>query len=1154
MNNRAPRQTRVVAPGDLLGELESRLATPITPRGRARRPRKPLLAGLGVVSLMVIMVSSVLATTVLDLTTANSSVTLANGAVYTQGLPVPVSGTGVLDPFLRIQNAKNVEAGISTDTNNVLDETNSWTKALLLSNVPVIRQNGVNYREFLLDINQVASTPLLSLDEVKLFLTSTPAINSYVDAGLTGGGTINGTLYSAGSGIGHMVFSQGDNIVKLNYVLESGSGKPDMTLLIPDSVFGTPGVGDYCGYAQAGCNTWMGFYSRFGGWNGTNISGTNSLWPNNDGFEEWSTIIRPVVNVTKTATATASTSCTWTIEKSVDQTEITIASGTATFNYTVAVNHNCTSGTPTVTGNITITNPLTLPDGTKTLDATIASVTDVFTPGDISGTVTCSGGFPFTLTSGQTKVCTYTLLPGSATDGTNTATVTLTDTSVAPVTATAPVTFTNALTDTSITVVDDKTDPANPVTLGTADYTQANPITFTYSLSKPGVAGTCTDYTNTATFTTNTTQTTGSDSQTVTVCVGKDLTVSKDATPAFTRTYTWDITKDVDKTKVTVADGSTATFNYTVSVTHDSGTDSGWTLTGTITVNNPNDFEDIVATVTDAVDNGGTCSVTGGVSATIPKSGSKTFAYSCTYASAPSPLSGTNTATATWDKAVYLTPNGTASGTASANFSGAPTTIVDGSITVVDDKTNPASPVTLGTASYTQANPITFTYSLTKPGVAGTCTDYTNIATFTTNTTATTGSDTQTVTVCVGLDLTVSKDSAPTFTRTYKWDITKDVDQTSVTINNGDSATFNYTVTVSHDSGTDSLWKLTGTITVTNPNDFEAITFDLADAVDNGGTCSIDGGGTGLSVAASSSVTATYTCTYASAPSPLSGTNTATATWDKAAAHTPTGSASGTASADFSGAPTSVVDESISVDDTFAGHLGDVSVGDPNPSTFTYSRTVTPADYGGVCATTTYDNTASFVTNDTKTTGSDSQTVSVIVINCGVPGKTPGFWGNRNGHAILDVAGDGTLDTPVTIGSGSHTFTVTTIAQSDKILHNSDCVAGAPVIFVCTGANGLVAGLNTNTFEELGAQTLALTYNINNITGFSGQTVGALGCESFITAPLSSLGLSSSSTVNQVLTVANTLIGQSFKPGGTATQAQEGAMNSLLSCLNRETL
>ena len=1358
-------------------------------RSRLRRHPRLFAGGIASVAILTVGVGLALGTTLRDLTTAGASTTI-NGGIFTQGLAVPVAGTGVLDPFLRVQDNDNIEQGISTDTGGVLDETDSWTKALLLSNVPVINIAGTNYREFVLDINQLNSDPkwFLSLDETKLFLTTTPNIDTYVDGGLTGGGTLNGVAYPAypgsGSRLGTMVFSQGDNAIKLNYSLEAGSGKPDMTLLIPDSVFG-PGTDSYCDYAAPGCDTWMGFYSQFGGWNGTTVNlskpSNDSVYPNNDGFEEWATIKRPVVNVTKTATATATKNCTWGIDKSVDDTHIDIADGgTATFNYTVAVTHSCTDTVNPVTGTITITNPATLPDGEKTVDATVNSVTDLFTPGDVAGTVTCPGGIPFTLaggvTGGSSKVCTYSLTLGAATNGTNKATVTLSDALVAPRTATAPVTFTTTITNGSVTVVDDKTDPAHPVTLGTVSYTDPSPKNFTYSITKSGVAGTCTDYTNTATFTTNTTSTTGSDSQTVTVCVGKDLTVTKTAVPTFTRTFHWDIQKLVDKTHVDIASGGTATFNYTVRVTHDAGVDSAWATSGKITVTNPNDWEDITLTsLTDSVDNGGTCSITESAPYTINKSSSKDFHYTCSWASAPSASSGTNTATANWDKATYSTPSGSASGTATFNFN-TPTTLTDESITVVDDKTDPANPVTLGTATYTDASPKDFTYSLTKSGVAGTCTDYTNIASFTTNDTKTTDSDTKTVTVCVGVDLTIDKNVTPSFGTKYKWSITKDVDKTKVTIaaggsatfhytvsvthdggtnsgwsasgkitvnnpndfedivatvtdavdnggtcsvtdgvavtipksdsvtfdytcswasapssdngtntatvtwdkaaahtpngsahvdkgfsfatattvtdecvsvsdtyagtlgtacvgdanpktftydrtesgvagtctdynntatfttndtgatgsdsktvtvcsavdltvskvastsfkktyhwtikkdvdktsvqiNNGDSATFHYTVTVQHDSGTDADWQATGTITVTNPNDFESITADITDAVDNGGTCTVTNG-TNVTIAASGTVTRSYTCNWSSAPNPLSGTNTATATWDKAAAHTPNGSATGTKAFAFTSA-TTVIDECVDVTDTFAGTLGTVCVGDANPKSFTYDRTVTPADYGNTCGTTTYNNTATFTTNDTGATGSASQSVSVTVVMCGVPGKTPGFWGNKNGHAILDKDGNGLLDTPVTIGSGSHTFTVTTIAQSDKILSNDDCVGGNPVIFTCNGSSGLLAKINTNSFEVLGAQTLALTYNIQNISGFSGQTLAALGVQPWITPTLNGLGVTSSTTVNQLLVIANNLIGNSFKPSGTATQAQIGDMNTLLGKVNREVL
>src|SRR5207248_1822328 len=138
-------------------------------------------------------------------------------------------------------------------------------------------------------------------------------------------------------------------------------------------------------------------------------------------------------------------------------------------------------------------------------------------------------------------------------------------------------------------------------------------------------------------------------SKAVKVCVGADLTVSKTATTSFTRTFAWGISKSVDKTLVKQS-GTSATFNYTVSVNHDSGTDSAWLVGGTITVTNPNNWQDVTANVSDLIDNNGTCTVTSGTGALIPAGKSVDFTYTCVYASTPTPGSGTNTATATWDK------------------------------------------------------------------------------------------------------------------------------------------------------------------------------------------------------------------------------------------------------------------------------------------------------------------------------------------------------------------------------------------------------------------------------------------------------------------------------------------------------------------------
>jgi hypothetical protein len=167
---------------------------------------------------------------------------------------------------------------------------------------------------------------------------------------------------------------------------------------------------------------------------------------------------------------------------------------------------------------------------------------------------------------------------------------------------------------------------------------------------------------------------------------GKDLTVTKTATPSFTRTYNWDISKDVTPTLVKQI-GGTATFNYTVNVwqypVNPITDDSDWAVVGKINVHNPNIFDVSGVDVTDDTP-GGTCTVIGGTGLTVLAGGDKELDYSCTFASKPPyDTDIINTATATWDKDLYNTLNDSASGTADFAFT-TPTTTVNKTVTVYD--------------------------------------------------------------------------------------------------------------------------------------------------------------------------------------------------------------------------------------------------------------------------------------------------------------------------------------------------------------------------------------------------------------------------------------------------------------------------------------
>jgi hypothetical protein len=189
----------------------------------------------------------------------------------------------------------------------------------------------------------------------------------------------------------------------------------------------------------------------------------------------------------------------------------------------------------------------------------------------------------------------------------------------------------------------------------------------------------------------------------------------------------------VDKTLVKQIYGSSATFNYTVNVAETGFTDSDWVVTGKITVTNPNNWIDIPLTsLTDAVNNGGTCMVMNFTAGTnVPKSGSLIYDYTCTYAAKPDPYAGVNTATATWDPSIG-TVHGSASNTANFAFdtgtTGNPTN-VNKTVTITD--TFNGTTTTLGTVIATTTQPYTtrtFTYTRRITVTWYPCRSYTNTA------------------------------------------------------------------------------------------------------------------------------------------------------------------------------------------------------------------------------------------------------------------------------------------------------------------------------------------------------------------------------------------------------------------------------------------
>src|ERR1041385_859235 len=232
-----------------------------------------------------------------------------------------------------------------------------------------------------------------------------------------------------------------------------------------------------------------------------------------------------------------------------------------------------------------------------------------------------------------------------------------------------------------------------------------------------------------------------------------DLTVSKTAAGSYNDTFKWGITKAVDKTLVE-AFGGTATFNYTVTVTHDGGTISNVKVTGTITVGNSNadpvNITSVTDVITDASSNATTCTVTGGGAQTL-SSGNTNFDYSCDFGSTlpAEPLS--NVPTVTWPTQ-DLSPSGDHLVGSSAHTSVFSITLTQhkvNSCVNVTDTFNNGSPATLGTPCDTDASPLSYQYSHTVNVPTSGCVKYDNTATFTATDDATiTGSASKEVEVC----------------------------------------------------------------------------------------------------------------------------------------------------------------------------------------------------------------------------------------------------------------------------------------------------------------------------------------------------------------------------------------------------------------------
>ena len=454
-------------------------------------------------------------------------------------------------------------------------------------------------------------------------------------------------------------------------------------------------------------------------------------------------------------------------------------------------------------------------------------------------------------------------------------------------------------------------------------------------------------------------------------CYDYEVAVSKIASTTFTRTYTWDITKEADAT-YDLFTGDTQDHKFTVSVTKDGGTDSDWAVSGEITIYNPAPMAATVESVTDVVSVDIAADVDCGV--TFPYSLASLGTLNCAYiVSLPDGADRMNASTVTTSGSV-----GGGMATAEVIF-GDPTNLVNDTITVDDTNGDSWQFSGSGSVSYEK----TFTCNADEG-------QHDNTATIR----ETGQSDSVSVTVnCHALKVT--KEANTSYIRNWNWTIDKTADQTDLSLAVGAGFTVNYQVTVSA-SSSDSNHAVSGSIAVHNPSPMTATINGVSDVVSPDIAASVDCGVTfPYSLAAEGALNCTYS---ASLPDGNTRLNTAAArlqNYHYASDDTKTENGTteffGTAEAIFS-TPTSESDECVDVVDDQHGSLGTVCAGEA-PLAFTYSMTVGPYE---VCGTYTFTNTASITTSDTRATDSDNWTVAVVVPCPTACVRTQGYWKNHS--------------------------------------------------------------------------------------------------------------------------------------------------------------
>lgn len=207
-----------------------------------------LTAGLAIVS-------ATANASVVDLT-GNNNTGRINHAEF-DWTPEQPTGTGVIQPFLRVQ-AKMTEQGYNTSGGTPFDDkAGPWTHNIQLSDLEgsIVIIGKFAYYQLLLDVNEPnGRKSLISLDRLEFYTSQTPNLTT---EDVTSLGILRWSLDG-----------QEDSYVLLDAGRNHGSGSGDMYAYIPVAAF-----------AGAQSTDYVYMFTRFGDQVGAATGG---------GFEEWS--------------------------------------------------------------------------------------------------------------------------------------------------------------------------------------------------------------------------------------------------------------------------------------------------------------------------------------------------------------------------------------------------------------------------------------------------------------------------------------------------------------------------------------------------------------------------------------------------------------------------------------------------------------------------------------------------------------------------------------------------------------------------------------------------------------------------------------------------------------------------------------------------